>query len=71
MGSSSASSRREFLGVIAAETGGRLLTQTDLSKAFDAIQEESTQFYRISCRVPVTRAAVRYRKLVIKVKTAG
>jgi VWFA-related protein len=71
MGSSSASSRREFLGVIAAETGGRLLTQTDLSRAFDAIQEESTQFYRISCRVPVTRAANRYRKLVIKVKTAG
>jgi VWFA-related protein len=71
MGSSSASSRREFLGVIAAETGGRLLTQTDLSKAFDAIQEESTQFYRISCRVPVTHAAVRYRKLVIKAKTAG
>jgi hypothetical protein len=71
MGSSSATARREFLGVIAAETGGRLLAQTDLSKAFDAIEEESTRFYRISCRVPVTRAADRYRKLVIKVKTEG
>ena len=69
LGSSSATSRREFLGVIAAESGGRILGQTDLSKAFDAIQEETTRFYRISCRVPVTRAAERYRKLVVKVKT--
>jgi len=71
MGTSSASSRREFLGVIAAESGGRLLAQTDLSKAFAAIQEESTRFYRISCRVPVTRAADRYRKLLIKVNLPG
>jgi VWFA-related protein len=71
MGSSSATSRREFLGVIAAESGGRLLAQTDLSKAFEMIQEESTRFYRISCRVPVTRAPDRYRKLLIKVKTSG
>jgi VWFA-related protein len=71
LGSSSATARREFLGVIAAETGGRLLAQTDLSKAFDAIEEESTRFYRVSCRVPVTRSAGRYRKLVIKVKTEG
>ena len=71
MGTSSASSRREFLGVIAAESGGRLLGQTDLSKAFAAIQEESTRFYRISCRVPVTRAADRYRKLLIKVSLPG
>jgi len=71
LGTSSSSARREFLGVIAGETGGRLLTQTDLSKAFDAIQEESTRFYRISCRVPVTRKGDRYRKLVVKVKTSG
>ena len=71
MGTSSATSRREFLGVIAAESGGRLLAQTDLSKAFDAIQEESTRFYRISCRVPVTRAADRYRKMLIKVELPG
>ena len=71
MGTSSASSRREFLGVIAAESGGRLLAQTDFSKAFAAIQEESTRFYRISCRVPVTRAADRYRKLAVKVALPG
>jgi VWFA-related protein len=71
MGTSSATSRREFLGVIAAESGGRLLTQTSLSKAFAAIQEESTRFYRISCRVPVTRTSDRYRKLLITVKTPG
>lgn len=67
MGTGSATSRREFLGVIAAESGGQLFAQTDLSKAFAAIQEESTRFYRISCRVPVTRTADRYRKLLIKV----
>ncbi len=71
MGTSSATSRREFLGVIAAESGGRLLAQTDLSKAFTAIHEESTRFYRISCRVPVTRVADRYRKLLIKVTLPG
>lgn len=71
LGTSSASARREFLGVIAAETGGRLLTQTDLSKAFDTIQEESTRFYRISCRVPVTRGGNRYRKLIVKAKSPG
>jgi VWFA-related protein len=71
MGTSSAIARREFLGVIAAESGGRLLAQTDLSKAFAAIQEESSRFYRISCRVPVTRAADRYRKLLIKVTLPG
>ena len=71
LGTSSASARREFLGVIAGETGGRLLAQTDLSKAFETIQEETTRFYRISCRVPVTRSADRYRKLAITVKTPG
>jgi VWFA-related protein len=71
LGTSSASSRREFLGVIAAETGGRLLAQTDLSKAFEAIQEESTRFYRISCRVPVTSTGDRYRKLLVKLKGEG
>jgi len=71
LGTGSAVARREFLGVIAAETGGRLLTQTDLSKAFDAIEEESTRFYRISCRVPVTRTSDRYRKLVVKVNNPG
>lgn len=71
LGTSTATARREFLGVIAAESGGRLLTQTSLSKAFAAIQEESTRFYRISCRVTVTRTADRYRKLLITVKTPG
>jgi VWFA-related protein len=71
MGTSSATARREFLGVIAAESGGRLLAQTDLSKAFAAIQEESTRFYRISCRVPVTRGGERYRKLLITVNVPG
>jgi VWFA-related protein len=71
MGTSSASARREFLGVIAAESGGRLLTQTDLSRAFETIEEESTRFYRVSYRVPVTRASDRYRKLLVKVKTPG
>ena len=71
LGSSSATARREFLGVLAGETGGKLLAQTDLSKAFEAIQEESSRFYRISCRVPVTRGSDRYRKLVVKVKTPG
>ena len=71
MGTSSATSRREFLGVIAAESGGRLLAQTDLSRAFAAIQEESARFYRISCRVPVTRNVDRYRKLLITVNIPG
>lgn len=71
MGTSSASARREFLGVVAAETGGRLMTQTDLGKAFDAIDEESSRFYRISCRVSVTSAANRYRRLLVKLKTPG
>ena len=31
---------------------GRLMTQTDLAKAFDAINEESTRFYRISAESP-------------------
>ncbi len=71
LGTSTASARREFLGVLASETGGRLLTQTDLSKAFDAIQEESARFYRISCRVSVTPSGNRYRSLQVKVKTPG
>jgi hypothetical protein len=54
--------------VLAGETGGKLLTQSDLSRAFDTIQEESTRFYRISCRVQVTASASRYRKIVVRVK---
>jgi VWFA-related protein len=70
-GTSTASARREFLGVIASETGGRLLAQTDLSKAFNEIQEESTRFYRISYRVPVSGSISRYRKLLVTVDAPG
>lgn len=71
LGTSSASSRREFLGVIAAETGGRMLTDTDLGKSFNAVDEESTHFYRISCRVPVTRDTNRYRKFKVTIGREG
>ena len=71
LGTASASSRREFLGVIAAETGGRLLTATDLSRAFETVEEESSRFYRLSCRVPVTRDLNRYRRLVVKLDRPG
>ena len=39
LGTNSASSRRQFLGVIASESGGRMLTDTNLDKAFAAIDE--------------------------------
>lgn len=71
MTSGSATARRQFLGVLAAESGGRMLTATDLNRDFDTIQEESTNFYRIACRVPVTSASGRYRKTVVTVKRAG
>jgi VWFA-related protein len=71
LGTNTATSRREFLGVIAAESGGRMLTYTDLSKAFAAIDEESTRFYRISCRVPVTTDANRYRRFKVTVVRDG
>jgi VWFA-related protein len=67
LGSGSASSRRQFLGVLAGETGGRMLTSTDMSRDFESIQEESSHFYRIACRVPVTPETGRYRKTVVKV----
>lgn len=70
LGTNSASSRRQFLGVIASESGGRMLTDTNLDKAFAAIDEESTRFYRISCRVPVT-ATNRYRSLKVTVTRDG
>ena len=71
LGTASASSRREFLGVIAAETGGRLLTSTDLSRAFETVEEETSRFYRLSCRVPVTKDLNRYRRLVVKLERPG
>lgn len=69
--SSSASSRREFLGVIAAETGGRMLTSTNLDSSFETIQEETTRFYRIACRVSVVRGGERYRRIVVTAKRPG
>lgn len=67
----SAGQRRQVLGVLAGETGGRLLTHADLSRAFEVVDEESTHFYRISCEVPETRGAVRYRKITIRVGRPG
>jgi VWFA-related protein len=67
----SASARRQSLGVIAVESGGRLLTMSDLSKAFEVIQEESTRFYRLSCRVSKVASGDRYRSLTIKVRRPG
>jgi VWFA-related protein len=64
----SAGSRREGLGVMAGETGGQLLTHGDFNRAFEIIQEESTRFYRISCKVPEARGQLRYSKVVIRVK---
>ena len=71
LSSGSAGARRQSLGVLAAETGGRLLTHSDLSKAFDIVQEESTQFYRLSCRVSKAQTSNRYRKLTIQVRRPG
>lgn len=71
LGASSASSRREFLGVIAAETGGRMLTSTDLNASFDTIHEESSHFYRIACRVSVARGGERYRRVTITANRPG
>ncbi len=70
LGTQSASSRREFLGVIAGETGGRMLTNSDLSRAFETIHDESTKFYRVSCRVPVSHGD-RYRRLTVSVNRKG
>ena len=71
MGTAGASSRRQFLGVVAAESGGRMLTDTDLSRAFAAVDEESRQFYRISVRLPLTRDLNRYRGMKVVVQHAG
>jgi VWFA-related protein len=71
MGTGGAGARREFLGVLAAETGGRLLTSTDLSRDFETIHEESARFYRIACRVNVTSKESRYRRTVIRVDRPG
>lgn len=67
LGSASATSRRQFLGVLAGETGGRMLTSTDMSRDFESIQEESAHFYRVACRVPVTPETGRYRKTIVKI----
>ena len=71
LGTGSASSRREFLGFLAAETGGRLLTSTDPNRDFESIQEESTRFYRIACKVPVTTSGDRYRRTTIRTTREG
>lgn len=67
----SAGQRRQVLGVLAGETGGRLLTHADLARAFEIIDEESTHFYRVSCEVPEARDKSRYRKITIRVARAG
>ncbi|HEX5045342.1 MAG TPA: VWA domain-containing protein [Candidatus Polarisedimenticolaceae bacterium] len=68
LGSGSASQRRQVLGVLAAETGGRLLTQSDLGQAFALVDEESSRFYRISCKVPDRTDTGKYHGIVIRVK---
>jgi VWFA-related protein len=70
LGTASASSRREFLGVLANESGGRMLTSTDLNRDFETIQEESTHFYRVACRVPVGSGG-RYKRTVLTVNVPG
>ena len=71
LGTNSASSRRQFLGVVAAETGGRMLTDTNIARSFTTIDEESSHFYRISCRVSVTSGVERYRGFKISVSRDG
>jgi VWFA-related protein len=67
-GTGSASSRREFLGVLAGETGGRMLTSNDLNRAFETIQQDTANYYRISCRVREQVGIERYKRIVIKVQ---
>lgn len=71
MGAGSAIQRRQVLGVLAAETGGRMLTQSDFEKAFAAVDEESGNFYRISCNVPERAGDVKYRRVEIRAKRPG
>jgi VWFA-related protein len=71
LSSGSAGARRQVLGVLAGETGGRLLTQSDFRKAFEVIDEESTRFYRLSCKVPEERKDARYRAIVVSVPKPG
>jgi VWFA-related protein len=71
MSAGSAGARRQVLGVVAGETGGRLLTQGDYREAFDVIQEETSHFYRISCKLPENAPALKYRKIVVRVKRPG
>ena len=66
-GAGSASARREFLGVLANETGGRMLTSSDLNLAFETIQQDTANYYRISCRVQEFPDDARYKRIVIKV----
>jgi VWFA-related protein len=70
LGTGSASARREFLGILAHESGGRMLTSTDLSRDFETIQEESTHFYRVACRVPVGNPG-RYKRTLLTVDVSG
>jgi VWFA-related protein len=71
LSSGSAGARRQVLGVLSGETGGRLLTQNDFRKAFEVIDEESTRFYRISCKVPEERERARYRGIKVRVRKPG
>lgn len=67
-GTGSASSRREFLGVLAGETGGRMLTSSDLNRAFETIQQDTANYYRVSCRVREQVGVERYKRIVVKVQ---
>lgn len=70
MGTAGATARREFLGVLAGESGGRMLTSTDLTRDFETIQDETTHFYRVACRVKLG-GANRYRRTIVKVDVPG
>lgn len=71
LSSGSAAARRTVLGVLAAETGGRLLTPSDPAVAFDVVAEESSKFYRIFCRVEGRPADRRYHRIVVRAKKPG
>jgi len=47
-----------------------MLTSTDLSRDFETIQEESTHFYRVACRVPVGNPG-RYKRTLLTVDVSG
>lgn len=71
LGASSTAQRRQVLGVLAAESGGRMLTHGDLARSFRTIDEESTNFYRVSCRVAEREGDATYRRIVVRVRREG